>query len=968
MKWTSSQTDAINEKGKDLLVSASAGSGKTTVMIERIASMIRTSQATVDEILVLTFTKATAADMRAKLRRKLDDLDLSTASIGTFHKFCSDLVRTYFNLVGLDPAFDVIDEFDARSLQDEILDKLIAQNYSKCKDAIHTFCISRKTTGLKGLLLDISNFLATREDPHSWLECVALASYQEPNNPAVQKIKEYSDQMHAYYRSKFTGFLMTAQAEGATKIVPFINDCLEAQVFPRLVPDKNFSEYEDFRETRNEFRKELERLEFSEQRCNDKLIVTQTIHLVVEFIKTYSAEKRKRGVLDFADMEHFALQILENPEVRALVHEKYKYIFVDEYQDTSPIQEKILSLVGKPNSIFMVGDVKQSIYGFRGCEVSIFANKLTDFDKNLGGMVVRLNDNFRSHPAILHFVNQVFQKIMPDYSGFVLDKVPQQGAVEVILAQDLTQQCFIVAKKVHELTKKGFRLGDIAILARNSTHFLTLSETLKKAHIPSTLVAKHKSSEIPEINMLMDFLFAVANPTNDIPLVKTMTNPIFGFTNTQIAQVKIDGEGENFYTRLKNVGGFDEFLATLDRYREFSKTHTVAEILDKFLAEFMFVEKMSLERIHQYLDKLRNLGAATNLTRFLYLVEHGMLDIELDEGGSVRDTVQIMTIHKSKGLEFPAVILFDAGARFSAIEKRKFMMIDKDCGLCVYATDLDEYTKASSVARLGALLSGQQAQIEEEKRLLYVALTRAKNKLVLLGSFPSERIPRIAKNYFHFINPLAFNPLHIDADDIDTETIEPEEGRTLPNVADKQQVTKFQGIFAQEAQEIPGTDVVLKNSVTSLTKNEELFLDHTPTRVYPDKDRGLEYGTKFHAEMQRVCFENPTSDDPKIIKAVKTLKPLVDGMKLLREVAFLQKLEQGGAELLVQGIIDLLAVGQGRALLVDYKTTKASKERLVELYRPQMHMYRQAVCDALNLSEVACFIYSSSLDSLLEIA
>ncbi|MCL2586760.1 MAG: UvrD-helicase domain-containing protein [Firmicutes bacterium] len=943
MNWTKSQKSAISEKGRDLLVSASAGSGKTTVMIERIAQMVRSGDVAVDELLVLTFTKATAADMRTKLRKKLGDeyLDaLSVSSIGTFHKFCSDLVRTYFNLLGLDPAFDILDDYQAKSIQNEILDKMLAENISKCQDAIYTFCVNRKTEGFKDLIVDITKFLATREDADEWLNSVALASYGDQFNPSLRKIKEFEKEMKDYYNSKFIGHLMTAKYEGAEKIIPQIEATMKGE-FTRLSPCKVFSEYEDFRDTRSELKKELARLEYSAEQSNDRRIVEQTIYLVKEFTKVYAQEKRRREVLDFADMEAFALEVLSNVEVRQSIKEKYKFIFIDEYQDTSPIQEKILSLISKRDSIFMVGDVKQSIYSFRGCEVAIFANKLTDFDKNLGGKVVRLNENFRSDPAILKFVNRVFEKIMPDYSGFEVKDFGTDGAVEVIVLEgkddeenSIVKQSALIAKKINEQLKNGARMSDIAILGRNSTHFLKLKEVLQKAGISSAVVEKQKANKIPEISMLNNFLFAVANPENELPLFKTMVS-VFGHKLS---------EGKKYK---------QEHLEILGHFREFSKTHTVAEVLDKFMAEYMVHDDTG--KIGKYMNILRGASFATNLTRFLYLLEHDLLDIELDGGGSVRECVQIMTIHKSKGLEFPIVFLFDAGVNFSGIDKRKFLVIDKECGLCVYATDLDEYTRSSSLARLGALISGERQQVEEEKRLLYVALTRAKEKLIIIGTASSDRVPRVAKNYFHFL-PLR-EAQWIEASEIKVIEKAQEKGRKLEGHGDKKLIKEFQDIFNRAEEVISGSDVILKNSVTSLTKNEEW-----KGGEWIGGD-GTEYGTKFHDEMQRIDFTNPQSNDPKILKAVKAMKVLTQGMKVYREVPFLQKFQQDGTEILVQGIIDLLAVGEGNVILVDYKTTKGSAERLRGLYKGQLAMYADAVKQAMNKDRVECYIYSTSLDT-----
>lgn len=678
--------------------------------------------------------------------------------------------------------------------------------------------------------------------------------------------------------------------------------------------------------------------------------------------------------------------------------------------------------------------MKQSIYGFRGCEVAIFADKLERFSKNsvlstLGGRVVKLNENFRSNPKILEFVNSVFSKIMGEAVGVDyratsmfqpgLEYKPPKGetAVEVVLLQKsegeqenkIDLQCALVAKKINEIMRgetydaregrlRKVCLSDIAILGRNATHFLKLGTTLKKAGIPSTLVAKQKASCLFEIGMLQDFLFAVANHQNDIPLVQTMTNFIFGFTNSEVAQIKLNTEGENFWERLEDYCSkqsdelsdrLREFMMILREFNKSSKVLTVAQILDRFLTKFLVLEKLLLtpegevftSRINRYLNILRNSAFAANLTRFCYLVEHGLLDIELDEGGTVTETVSITTIHKSKGLEYPIVILFDTGATFSKADSRKFMVIDKECGLCVYSSDLDEYIKSRSLARLGALLSGERAQVAEEMRLLYVALTRAKNRLVIMGALdmekamiPSEYDVMHAKNYWGFLTPTVlktipdcdFDIITINPDKVRVEE-RPREIRVLAGPVDESQVRELETIFAKESQEFSGANVVLKNSVTSLTKTEEIFSDHIPIphSVARDKDRGLEYGTRFHALMQRIDLENPLADDENVRKCAQTIAPLIRGMHVLREVPILQSINQNGTQILVQGIIDLLAISNDRAILIDYKTTNAPLARILELYSPQLSMYADAVRQATGIQNIEAYIYSTRHNILI---
>ncbi|MCL2570303.1 MAG: UvrD-helicase domain-containing protein [Firmicutes bacterium] len=1081
INWTKNQQSAIGVRGQDMLVSASAGSGKTTVMIERIAQMIVDGSVGMDEVLVLTFTNASASDMRLKLRRRLEEFErensnlqsqidlLPMSSIGTFHKFCGDLVRTYFNIAGVDPAFAIMEESDSSIVKNEILDELIAKYYERATLAIDTFCASRRTTTLKDIIMDVAKFLESRDDVDGYLDNIALKSYE--GDCALGMIVGYYKQAGEYFDKKFKNHLMTAEHEGVQKIIPFVEQCVEiskklcgisglkclqevgamSDIFTTLKAAKEFSDYEIFKGQRTDLKEIVKKVRdnFSDldKRANeyDKKIIEQIIFLVREFIRAYAEAKFKKGVLDFSDLERFALKILESNEIVNQLKAKYKYIFVDEYQDTNPVQEGFLSRLGGHKNIFMVGDIKQSIYGFRGCESTIFADKMTDFEKNLSGKVVELNENFRSNPTILDFINRVFGKVMRcdiagiDYtrtSQFALgEPYPSNGDeknVEIIVLDtqkdeedkkekltitkpyDIKQQnnevedelrrieaqSAVIASRISEILGKQiwdergkkFREvthGDIVVLGRSGTHLGTLAKTLRSVGIDCMVERNERAVELFEIATLNNFLFAVSNFYNDVPLVLTMQSFIFGFSANDLAQIKIhsNGEKQSFYKQICRYieGNGNElslklrgFIAVLGRYNEVSKRHTVAEILDMFVVEFLVCEKLLLveggsdmvANVNKYRNILREAMYGRNLSRYLYLVENEMLDIEIgsDVAGSC---VQLMTMHKSKGLEFPIVFLFDVGARFSNADLRKFLVISKEFGITIHSSDIDEYVKRNSLARMAAVILEKRIQVAEEMRLLYVAMTRAKNKLIIIGA--SSGLDTIAdesedfqilgaNNYFDFLFPtilrnvrecdFKFDVTRMNQIEIvKTDTTR----RVLAGKADSKMVAELKDRFHIES--ASGVDVVLKNSVTSLTKNEEEFIDIRPRKLFTT-DRGADYGTKFHNIMQNVDFGTALHEDKNIQKCVTVLREFLRGYTIMREVPFLQKIERDGVEILVQGVIDLMAVSADDVIMIDYKTTNASESRLVELYAAQLGMYANAISIG-HKKKVKSYIYST---------
>ena len=1016
-KWTVSQREAINQRDRDLLVSASAGSGKTSVMIERIASMIEGGVANIDEILVLTFTNASATDMRLKLNKRLGKIvaacAMDTAFIGTFHKFCGELVRTYFNIAEVSPDFEILDESTAGAIKSEILNNIIVQNYDRLNVVIDTFCVNRKTDMLKEMLLSIYNFLMSRENPIEWLEETAYASYD--SDFAMGKIIEHYRMIGGYYRSKFDE--LHGKVAETDKVTPYIVECIDIATriggvscyedlnkialsveYTRLNPSagKDFADYGYFKELRDRLKKITDKVkdhylvshaQMQRNQATDRKIVEGVVELVTAFITEYSAEKLRQNKLDFNDLEKYACVVLDNGEVVSTVKQKYKYIFVDEYQDTNPMQERILSRVASERNIFMVGDVKQSIYGFRGCEATIFAGRMTHYERELSGLVVKLNENFRSAPEILAFANLVFGKIMRgsvadiDYnttSRFEVKGLSGDAKVDVVLLNAskgtaVRKQAAIIAQKIGELLKQGVSLSDIAILSRSRNSFGELASVLHSAGIDVSVDADVPASDLFEINLIENMLYAVSNFYNDVPLVMLMSSSVFGFTADELAEIKLNAEkNEPFYKAMMRVGGekIEKFSAFLDKYRVLAKEMSVVDLISVFLAEYKVIERFLIlprgedmvANIYSYLDVLRNASWASSVSGYLYLLENELLEVKIKQTGNKKDCVQIMTMHASKGLEFPVVFVYDVGATFNVSDTRRLMVVDKNCGLCVYSLDADEFYKTHSIARHSAVIALNNVTIAEEMRLLYVALTRAKQRLFIVGGGNINAMNRgcedydilSAKNHLQFLAPALFSGEGcfdlriIDADDVVVEERE-QSVRVLSGKCDQNLVEQLREIYAKPYAYQTATQTRAKTSVSELLRGDEV----RPVASGGEKGKGKEFGTAYHKQMQWLS-----------VGEIEKIIPIVQGAEIYRELAFLQTV----GDSIVQGVIDLVAIRGDTAIVIDYKTTNASEKRLVELYSRQLQMYASAVESALpGIKEVKCYIYSLVYEKLIEV-
>ena len=954
-KWTPAQTKVITAgTDKNLLVPASAGSGKTSVMIERIATMIETG-APWDVILVMTFTNESARDMKEKLGRRLGakyQQIIGQIAIGTFHKFCENLVQSHFSTAMVNPQFAILDEDNARAMQNETLDKLIEDWGPGGHPLVDNFCTPTGCQGLKDIILNTAKFLEWQSS--DWLETTALAGYTEDmqKNIAHQIIVNHYRDAGAYYVDKFPPDMdCHAWAKRLAGVQSYDDLHNIATTFTGLKRMSRDSEYYTAKDGLNEILRDkickqyiLSPEQILKNQAADRTLVTQVIEFLHQYTAAYRATKDTRNFLDFADLERRATEILQHNDIRARTQEKYKYIFVDEYQDTNPVQEQILQLVAGKNPVFAVGDIKQSIYAFRGTSSAAFTDRLKTSN------VVYLNQNFRSNGGILRFVNQVFSRTMRtgtallDYENTSRFEIPNGTtdavSVTVIENGDAEHEARYITAQIGELLANGTQPQDIAILARERKNFDTLTRTLNSVGIRCMADKRAHTDELYEISLLNNMLLACNDLTYELPRV---------------------------LVEQSFVGDFDR-----KKYHELCKTHSVVDVLQTFITEHNIINMLlvtpdgeaRVRNIYTFLNKLRGATYADTVAQYTHMLLHGQLDIQIPVSPA-GNCVKLMTIHSAKGLEFPIVFLYGAGEIFSSADKRKSIMLDKTLGMCVFSTNPDDNKKHMSLARLGSSIASTKSQIAEEMRLLYVALTRAKDRLFIVGSGHGYE-PTIqsdfeilgARNYLDFIRPTDT----ISIDDVPAPA-PPKQQRVLtakPNPAIVKQLrARFDAVGNYKFK--AATDMPIKSSVTSLTKAEEEYVETLPKRSPFDKDRGTEYGTRFHTAMQTgEYFDDATR------KCAQIIDDFTRGMTTHREIVVFQNVEIYGEQILVQGVIDLLATGNGRAFIVDYKTTHANEARLRELYCGQLEMYAAAVTKATGL-DVKSYIYSSVLHRIIEI-
>ncbi|KAB2337165.1 helicase-exonuclease AddAB subunit AddA [Cytobacillus depressus] len=886
--WTDDQWKAIMAKGQDILVAAAAGSGKTAVLVERIIKKIISDDNPlhVDELLVVTFTNASAAEMRHRIGEALDKAInanprsahlrkqlslLNKASISTLHSFCLDLIRKYYYLIDIDPSFRIADETEAQLLRDEVLEELFEEEYGKeGNDAffalVDTFTNDRSDSALQTIIRDLYDFARSNPSPNQYLDSIIeMYNVNEETKieqlPFIKALSEDIDlQLNGAKQLLDQGLELTKLPGGpAPRAENFIADL---HVVETLINAKNDSwvtlyeamqswsfgraknckgdEYdseliERAKKLRDRAKKIIQDLgeelfsrkpeSFIRDMAEMKQHIETLVYIVKEFSSRFHQIKTEKGLVDFADLEHFCLDILSESDNEGKLkpsdaaigcRNQFKEIFVDEYQDVNMVQEAILQLVTidseQTGNLFMVGDVKQSIYRFRLAEPNLFLGKYNRFTKDgeETGLRIDLARNFRSRKEVLHGTNYLFKQIMGVSVGeIVYDEAaelvpgapyPEENVYPIELSiidlegaedepQDTEQEGFdsadlaqsqlearFMAAKIKEIiterkevynpkTKSGrpAEYRDIVILLRSMTWAPQIMEEFKQQGIPVYANLSNGYFEATEVAIMMSLLKIIDNPYQDIPLAAVLRSPIVGLTEEELSQIRIHHKRATFYEaltsfctdkRLKQEELFERvqpFFKQLKNWRLMARQGALSELIWHLYREtglYDFVGgmpggKQRQANLRALYDRCRQYESTSfrGLFRFLRFIER-MRDRGDDLGaaralGEKEDVVRIMTIHSSKGLEFPFVFIAGLDRNFNTMDLKKSYMLDKEFGFAAKYVNAEKRISYPSLPQIAFKRKKKMEMLAEEMRVLYVALTRAKEYLYLVASVKS---------------------------------------------------------------------------------------------------------------------------------------------------------------------------------------------------------------------------------------
>lgn len=896
MSWSKQQLAAIETRNKNLLVAAAAGSGKTSVLVERIICRILDQRqlADIDKMLVVTFTNAAAAEMRSRIGTALSEALkkdprsehierqlalLNSSAISTIHSFCQNIIRQHFHLLDLDPQFRVAAQAEITLLKTDVLENLFETKYSQGEadflELVEHYGDEQSDDSLYNLILGLYDFSRSHPWPDEWLAGLKdqfmlpddakmddLPWSKLIRHKMILELEQGLQQLGMLieqagkpgsipeYAESFSsdGILLSELLAAANHSWTRLAEIMVCYKFEKIAStpkgtDESAKKY--FQKARQKIKDKINDCKVNyfdrseEELLADMRFIAPVVeslgNVIIEFGQEFSKIKREKGLVDFNDLEHFCLKILLDREakpgevipsmVAMELQERFAEVMVDEYQDTNGVQETILRLVAsaEKNNLFLVGDVKQSIYRFRLAEPELFMAKYHQYPKGGDGYErIDLSQNFRSRPGVLHAVNFIFSQLMaprvaeleygeaeklnpgPDYpegQGLFLDgpvelcivdrsdgeeqgessngddgEVVDQPSAELTAEAELSGfelEARLIGKQISELMMsdyqvydkgvKGYRRlawRDIVILLRSVKGKASiLLDVLRQGGIPAYAELDAGYFREIEVQVMLSLLSVIDNPRQDIALAAVLRSPLAGFTTEELVEIRLQQQGDDLWSALIAYTGepqsdtaihvkVQKFVALFEQWRNQSRSTGVPSLIWQIYRDTGYYDyvggmpggmlrQANLRALH---DRARQYEATNfrGLFRFLRFLER-MQDKGSDLAvaralGESEDVVRIMSIHKSKGLEFPVVFVADLGKNINLQDSKALVLCHKTLGVGPYVTNPELRFRYPTVARHGISHKLIMETKAEELRILYVALTRAREKLILVGS------------------------------------------------------------------------------------------------------------------------------------------------------------------------------------------------------------------------------------------
>lgn len=890
MPKTPEQIEAIYRTGTNILVSASAGSGKTFVMTERIINLILNG-VSLKNLFISTFTNKAAAELKLRLDKKIRETrahersfeeihllttalqDLSTADIGTMDSFTLKFLKENFYLKNLDPTFRLlVDSTEQEVIKRDIFDQLVEEHLAdqgiisqeRFIQVMNNFSSDRKIDAFYSVLNKINTFADSLENPIDWLENDFLngfSTYQSFTDLPDTFTNGLQESLQEIYRALLEN-LSSGVITGPAKInnteeflanFEYLYDCLGQKQFQKFaefyrqmkfqfVPNANNKDNRDEvleaqklslktlittnKARLDQFIEAIKHQDIIEKYHQPASALTHDLQVIaLAFYQRYHDYKLKNACLEYADVTHLTIEILQENEVLRKVYQtQYFEVMVDEYQDTNHLQEAMLRLLSNGKNSFMVGDVKQSIYGFRLADPSLFMSKYEAYQQpDADGKLIRLKENFRSYPEIINFTNQIFEHLMDKKIGEMVygpeeklvvgnPKLAQETSpdltAELLIYKDeksvssetddavSTDELVVTAQAIRQLLSKGTQPKDIVILVRSKTNNAEIERVLQSFDIPVVLdEGKMNYLQAMEVLVMLDVLRAIDNPLFDVSFVALLKSPLFDFSENDLAIISLQASNDvNFYDKYQKARcqnglkadlidttlsvKLQNFENTFSKWCQLAHQESLHSLIWKIYRDthyYDYVGGMKNGQLRQAnLAALADRAATyessgyKGLFQFIKMIDNFMdskNDLAAVNIALPSDAVRVMTIHKSKGLEFPYVFILNVNKKFNTKDLSSDLILSRKNGagisfLADFKKEIDTefpfaMVKMTTLPQMANALEKEYQALAEEMRMLYVAFTRAVKKIYIVGKVDASKLDE--DNQFIAYQTAAFN-------------------------------------------------------------------------------------------------------------------------------------------------------------------------------------------------------------------
>lgn len=1033
MDFSIPQKEAIDIRNTNVVVSASAGSGKTAVLVERLCQLVLKDHISIDSILAMTFTKDAAAEMKARLLSKLKEQPktdyilqqmalLETASISTIDSFCLSIVQNYYYKI---PISYTMSKQTASSAQTRIafenaykhaIQDLDLNSYTKLKMYFHSF--GKTEEDIQKYIEDILAIINSKseEDAKAWMEniqesytylnpkimeyalkyfhnhCLAMTEILDEVIDQISKPEDY--EIKREYLSKCLN--TTSYSDFKSQFELYLKNTIG---FKKTIDKVDYSKYQtSFKEHETRIVENLFDEAFYLKDIQNHKDLVDTLFELTNKVKLYfQLEKKKMEVIDFNDMEHFAYQLLQDSMIKEEMYNKYQMILVDEFQDTNELQEKIIASFCHENNVFRVGDIKQSIYGFRQANPKIMQAWMEKKDDNNTPLL--LQENYRSNASVIEFNNDFYNKIMnnellgeqfkdidianvgtkgqmesPQYPvRFLYTEYKDEEGNKATIKKNHNENRFdLIAQDIIEKHNAGMSYKSMCVLTRNHAPQEKLKAVFEAYNIPAMITIDHGFFTNPAIQIVISTLKALEDLTDDISLCASLMSPLFNVSFSQIANCCIEKEkGTSLYMSIKNEDFMKPFF---ELYA--NKNKTITQLLQYIYAYNNFYYASTTIQDKNNLDYLLELAGQfenkNDIHSFVLQLSKDAMQDQTQEAslyGKEDDVVQVKTMHQSKGLQFPVVYIL------SQHEQRdkhgsSCILLDSTLGLSLKGLSLDYKLKYNSIYHLALQTKKELDDLAEEMRVFYVATTRPQKELVIVDTIESIEDFYSPLNAYTLLEDESYTGwlLHTYANTSASLVVfDKKSGLYERPLKVRQNNTPYAlPAYSKESkafssQTASGAKIKLDWKEVSLSKNMgairgTLFHEIVAQCAYPYQEKEiLSYANSYGYTLK--------DHDIKQILALNEDSLYSSWMK--EKHVFEQSYIIEEKNQVVHGFMDLVIYKEDEVIIVDFKTDAVDNEqKLIDLYTIQLQTYKKAMKKLTNLP-INTYIYSFSLSKCI---